>query len=438
MGKQRPDLKEVKSVEECDFILAFCPIVSRAGTDIEIALQKLDSISGNKPTILVVLHYTLDPECVVPESTRAVKRANTITVDCLFYDEGFLKCRKNNESLATIITQLNHQVSGNGTIPNPENILNKTTNVDQQGPVVTGFQQSNKNEVNAAEFSGNNYLLILTGNTLKSHESCIHHLKTEIPDLNEVNEEDKCIFILVFCPIVSRAGTDIEAALLKLDSISVTKPAVLVVLHHTFDPTFPAPDSSRAVKRENVIAVDCLFHEDQGLLPCPKNDESLKQVINYIKPLIPRHISSGPADSDFAQSCQGDENTLSEIYSFDPDCSVPLRDGDFNLVKSVRTFVYEGFSWISRLFSGQQQSNEAQKKEERDDDQNEDDMKSVESTTHENESREEDNTLEQNNSDFQDEPEEEKAESAMESAAGETEKFWDEMKEKYYDPMSCL
>ncbi|KAM9440991.1 uncharacterized protein Hap1MRO34_026117 isoform 1-T2 [Clarias gariepinus] len=63
-----------------------------------------------------------------------------------------------------------------------------------------------------------------------------------------------------------------------------TKPAVLVVLHHTFDPECVVPDSSRAVHRENTITVDCLFHEDKGLLQCHRNDESLSTVSDYINP----------------------------------------------------------------------------------------------------------------------------------------------------------
>ncbi|MCJ8750461.1 hypothetical protein PDJAM_G00266770, partial [Pangasius djambal] len=62
------------------------------------------------------------------------------------------------------------------------------------------------------------------------------------------------------------------------------KPAVLVVLHHTSDPELIVPDSSRAVNRENVITVDCLFHEDQGLLQCSRNNEALAKVKNWLIP----------------------------------------------------------------------------------------------------------------------------------------------------------
>lgn len=62
-----------------------------------------------------------------------------------------------------------------------------------------------------------------------------------------------------------------------------TKPAVLVVLHHTFNPEYVVPDSSRSVNRDNTITVDCLFHEDHGILQCKKNEVSLNRIVTYIK-----------------------------------------------------------------------------------------------------------------------------------------------------------
>lgn len=38
---QRLQLTEVTEVDNCDVIIAFAPIVSRAGTDIEAALHKI-------------------------------------------------------------------------------------------------------------------------------------------------------------------------------------------------------------------------------------------------------------------------------------------------------------------------------------------------------------------------------------------------------------
>ncbi|XP_047665332.1 WD repeat-containing protein 87-like isoform X5 [Tachysurus fulvidraco] len=132
------------------------------------------------------------------------------------------------------------------------------------------------------EKSNLKFKLILSGKTLNTHKDFITHLNQRV-HLKEVNTEDECDFILVFCPIVSRARTDIEAAMKRLHDISDTKPVVLVVLHHTFDPECDVPDSIKCVNRKNMIAVDCLFHEDRGLLQCLKNNKSLHKTLQHLE-----------------------------------------------------------------------------------------------------------------------------------------------------------
>ncbi|KAA0717279.1 hypothetical protein E1301_Tti022838 [Triplophysa tibetana] len=93
----------------------------------------------------------------------------------------------------------------------------------------------------------------------------------------------KCAAILDFIPVVSRPGTDISAAVDRLNSSGVHKPVVLVVLHHTFDNEKVVPDSNNAVNRDNTLAVDCLFNEDVGLLNCLKNEEAYEEIAKYLK-----------------------------------------------------------------------------------------------------------------------------------------------------------
>ncbi|XP_034143654.1 uncharacterized protein LOC105009559 isoform X2 [Esox lucius] len=93
---------QVNTVEECDYVLAVCPIVSRAETDIEEALRK---IPGDKHVILVVLHHTYNKEEMVPDSGRIVTRSNVIlTVDCLFHESqrGLLDCHRNDAAIKDI------------------------------------------------------------------------------------------------------------------------------------------------------------------------------------------------------------------------------------------------------------------------------------------------------------------------------------------------
>ncbi|KAG9281945.1 hypothetical protein AMEX_G525 [Astyanax mexicanus] len=134
------------------------------------------------------------------------------------------------------------------------------------------------------------YFIVLAGNTLNCHVKILECL-SEKRNLRKVSNAQDCHVILVFCPIVSRAGTDIESALKKLNEESDTKPAVLMVLHHTFDSDSIVSDSRNAVRRENTDTVDILFHEDRGLLNCSKNDMALRAARKSLTKL--RKIATG-------------------------------------------------------------------------------------------------------------------------------------------------
>ncbi|XP_035764778.1 uncharacterized protein LOC102794145 [Neolamprologus brichardi] len=85
---------DVTSAAECDYLLVFCPVVSRVGTDIGEALH---NITPGKPVILVVMHHTFDPHHVVAESRRQVNNPNVhLTVDCLFFEGHLLSCNLND------------------------------------------------------------------------------------------------------------------------------------------------------------------------------------------------------------------------------------------------------------------------------------------------------------------------------------------------------
>uniref|UniRef100_A0AAY4CGG6 Uncharacterized protein n=1 Tax=Denticeps clupeoides TaxID=299321 RepID=A0AAY4CGG6_9TELE len=87
-------------------------------------------------------------------------------------------------------------------------------------------------------------------------------------------------FILAFCPLVSRIGTDIDAALGKIPE---SKPVILVLMHHTFDPDYVVPDSRRFVEGRDIYLVDCLFYEDQGLLECSRNHVAHQNILQKIQ-----------------------------------------------------------------------------------------------------------------------------------------------------------
>ncbi|XP_046691604.1 uncharacterized protein LOC124376524 [Silurus meridionalis] len=117
-------------------------------------------------------------------------------------------------------------------------------------------------------------------NVEKLCREIISHLKIN----NKVNvvesNEEECDVKVVFCPIVSRAGTDIDAALYRLTR---EKPTIMIVLHHTFDPEHIAPSSSSWDIENVMMMVDVLFHEDSGLLKCSNNNKAIERAEHYLQ-----------------------------------------------------------------------------------------------------------------------------------------------------------
>jgi hypothetical protein len=167
------------------------------------------------------------------------------------------------------------------------------------------------------------YYTITIGKTMSSHNQFMRQLGGGFTEVLSPAQSD---IIMAFCPIVSRAGTDIEAALpqipgsqtskyppklyyclfylhirvdldrtcikwlmtwinaLSLILLTEGKDVILVVLHHYFNPECTVPDSSRLVTRSDVIlTVDCLFHESKGgLLNCPRNKAAVGNILNRL------------------------------------------------------------------------------------------------------------------------------------------------------------
>ncbi|XP_036440416.1 uncharacterized protein LOC118817675 isoform X2 [Colossoma macropomum] len=120
--------------------------------------------------------------------------------------------------------------------------------------------------------------LLVFGNTLNCDKEFMKNLSIGAY-LRQESLVDKSDVIVAFVTIVSRAGTDIETA---LQTISASRPVILVVLHHTFDAEFVAPDSRLNVNRSDVFTVDCLFHEDRGLLNCRRNIKACKETAEHL------------------------------------------------------------------------------------------------------------------------------------------------------------
>ncbi|CAJ1078518.1 uncharacterized protein LOC109989371 [Xyrichtys novacula] len=91
-----------------------------------------------------------------------------------------------------------------------------------------------------------------------------------------------CDIIILFCPIVSRVGTDVDAA---MRTIPGDKPVILVLMHHTRDADYSVDKYKNWSKEKKsvVLAVHVLHHETKGLLKCARNDDAVKQIRKELK-----------------------------------------------------------------------------------------------------------------------------------------------------------
>lgn len=122
------------------------------------------------------------------------------------------------------------------------------------------------------------YKMVVSGRTLEKHVDVIERLNGPVPGnmvslkLKEAQREEDSKVTIVFCPIVSRAGTDIAAA---LQNISSDKPIIVVAMYHRHTAI-----STPALKTDSRVelAVNVFFHEAVGLLDCSQNHEAINEV----------------------------------------------------------------------------------------------------------------------------------------------------------------
>ncbi|XP_037304700.2 uncharacterized protein LOC119194614 isoform X2 [Pungitius pungitius] len=143
-----------------------------------------------------------------------------------------------------------------------------------------GYRPLRNDDDQPQRVSGKTFFVHLAGKTNGAHRDFVTYLK-----FNGKVEVESCAesdFLVVFCPVVSRVGTDIEAALSDNLVLTDGKPTLLVVMHHTFDANHVVAESRRQVSDSRVsLTVDCLFHQGK-LLQCRLNDAMWLQVGNFL------------------------------------------------------------------------------------------------------------------------------------------------------------
>ncbi|KAM9355734.1 uncharacterized protein KZ484_013790 [Pholidichthys leucotaenia] len=250
---------QVKNSADCDYLLVFCPVVSRIGTDIEDALN---NIPPGKPVVLVVMHHAFSPHHVVIPSRGQVENSIVrLTVDCQFFDGKLLQCDLNNTMWDDIARHFGVTIT--------PTIWEKLRNVWWK-----------------------RFFVIEAGRTEGAHHAIIAKFRG-FGQIQVKNSAD-CDYLLVFCPVVSRIGTDIEDA---LNNIPPGKPVVLVVMHHAFSPHHVVIPSRGQVENSIVrLTVDCQFF-DGKLLQCDLNNTMWDDIARHfgvtITPTIWENLRNG-------------------------------------------------------------------------------------------------------------------------------------------------
>ncbi|XP_038151551.1 uncharacterized protein LOC119790192 [Cyprinodon tularosa] len=137
-------------------------------------------------------------------------------------------------------------------------------------------------------------------NMSRSHKMPFHSIKVETITKGETYGADVALmdqvkrkvnlegttqdgqYVIVFCPITSRVGSDVGAA---MQNMSTNKKIILVLMHHTRDANYSTAGRSWSEDYPNIqLELHVLFHETQpGLLTCSKNTEAVFQMQEFFK-----------------------------------------------------------------------------------------------------------------------------------------------------------
>nr|XP_023649101.1 uncharacterized protein LOC111834249 isoform X2 [Paramormyrops kingsleyae]XP_023649102.1 uncharacterized protein LOC111834249 isoform X2 [Paramormyrops kingsleyae] len=118
--------------------------------------------------------------------------------------------------------------------------------------------------------------VLVAGETFQTQDTFIQKLKLQI----EPCSAESSSIILVFCPVVSRIGTDMEAAMAR---VTEDKPVILVFMHHCHDPSHMTNITVQPTESKIVLVVHSVFLENKGLLACEENNQAVVMVCSELK-----------------------------------------------------------------------------------------------------------------------------------------------------------
>ncbi|RVE56123.1 hypothetical protein OJAV_G00232980 [Oryzias javanicus] len=119
------------------------------------------------------------------------------------------------------------------------------------------------------------YKMLVCGETFGAHLQLLEQIQTSGLKLIKGNDEESCITI-VFCPVVTRAGTDAEAA---MKMVPGNNPVILVLMHYSQEPKHVSSSEVLTSYRNVNLEVNVFYHDrKKGLLKCEGNGNAVMQL----------------------------------------------------------------------------------------------------------------------------------------------------------------
>uniref|UniRef100_A0A096MFZ0 Uncharacterized protein n=1 Tax=Poecilia formosa TaxID=48698 RepID=A0A096MFZ0_POEFO len=238
-------------------IIVFCPITSRVGSDVEAAMK---NIPWDKKIVLVLMHHTRDPDYSTAGTLWSETYPNIdLEVHVLFHESvpGLLTSSKNTDAVYRMQKYLQ---------PREETKEPMLHSLSSYFLIFLLPIQINVHTITSGETFGADEEL-LSKVRKRTQLTVTHWLES--------------LFIIVFCPITSRVGSDVEAAMNKVPG---EQNVILVLMHHTRDEGYSTAGTIWSDQYPNVILdVHVLFHETvPGLLQCAKNTEAVDQLVREL------------------------------------------------------------------------------------------------------------------------------------------------------------
>ncbi|MEQ2216727.1 hypothetical protein XENOCAPTIV_021406 [Xenoophorus captivus] len=133
------------------------------------------------------------------------------------------------------------------------------------------------------------YKMVVSGKTFDAHLQILEQLKSSAQQLNLVESNDDCQIVFVFCPIVSRIGTDVEAA---MKMVTGYEPVILVLMHHAHEAKHVPTMATWYCTPKILQHFNVFYHEKmRGLITCKENDVAISGIQNELIKL--KHPSVG-------------------------------------------------------------------------------------------------------------------------------------------------